>query len=227
MATEFQRHRAIVLRRTNYGEADRIVNFITPDGPVATLAKGVRKQNSKLAGGLELLCLVDIVVTKSPKLGRLTSTKLIEFYGEIIKNYDRLQFAYRVLKLVDRYSQGISDGAWFDLTKQALTHLNQPTVDLRLIQAWVYLKIADLLGSGLNLITDTDGDKLEADKKYAYNWVDKGLVLADGGSLTTDHLKLLRLLSASELSLAVRVANVQNLLDDVCRVAIEHAGLSE
>lgn len=227
MATEFQRHQAIALRRTNYGEADRVVNFITPSGQVAALAKGVRKQNSKLAGGLELLCLVDIVVTKNPKLGRLTSAKLIIFYEEIIKDYNRLQFAYQILKLVARYSQGIGDDAWFNLTKQALEYLNQPTIDLRLIQAWTYLKIADFLGEGLNLITDTGGNKLQAGKRYAYDWIDKGLVLADGGNLATDHLKLLRLLSMSNLSLATKVTDAQDLLDDVCRVAVEHAGLSE
>ena len=39
----------IVLRRTNYGEADRILNLITPVGKVAAMAKGVRKEKSKLA----------------------------------------------------------------------------------------------------------------------------------------------------------------------------------
>ncbi len=38
------RTRAIVLRRTNYGESDRILNLLTPEGKVAVLAKGVRKE---------------------------------------------------------------------------------------------------------------------------------------------------------------------------------------
>ena len=117
MTTKFQRHLAIVLRRTNYGETDRIVNFITPAGQVSVLAKGVRKQGSKLAGGLELFCLSDIVATGNQKLARLTSAKLVTFYSEIIKDYDRLQLAYRLLKLVDQYSRGIVDEAWFDLTR--------------------------------------------------------------------------------------------------------------
>ena len=39
-----------VLRRTNYGEADRILNIITPSGKISAIAKGVRKEKSKLAG---------------------------------------------------------------------------------------------------------------------------------------------------------------------------------
>lgn len=40
----------IVLRRTNYGEADRILNILTPSGKITAIAKGVRKSRSKLAG---------------------------------------------------------------------------------------------------------------------------------------------------------------------------------
>ena len=49
------RTEAIILRRTNYGEADRVISLITPDrGKISGIAKGVRKPKSKLAGGLEL-----------------------------------------------------------------------------------------------------------------------------------------------------------------------------
>ena len=38
-----------VLKRTNYAEADRILNLITPQGKISAIAKGVRKEKSKLA----------------------------------------------------------------------------------------------------------------------------------------------------------------------------------
>ena len=43
---------AYVIRRTNYGEADRIINLITPEGKISAIAKGVRKEKSKLASKL-------------------------------------------------------------------------------------------------------------------------------------------------------------------------------
>ena len=56
---------AIMLRRTNYGEADRIISFITPDrGKLSAIAKGVRKPKSKLAGGLELFAASDITIAE-------------------------------------------------------------------------------------------------------------------------------------------------------------------
>ena len=36
---------AYVLRRTNYGEADRILNLLTPTGQYSAIARGVRKEN--------------------------------------------------------------------------------------------------------------------------------------------------------------------------------------
>ena len=44
---------AIVLRRTNYGEADRILQVITPSsGRLSVMARSVRKEKSRLAGGI-------------------------------------------------------------------------------------------------------------------------------------------------------------------------------
>ena len=51
--------KALVLRRTNYSEADRILNLITPEGKVSVIAKGVRKPKSKLAGSVEMFTLFE------------------------------------------------------------------------------------------------------------------------------------------------------------------------
>src|SRR5258706_6458598 len=45
---------AIVLRRTDFGEADRILTLFTPSyGKVRAIAKGARRTTSRLAGHLE------------------------------------------------------------------------------------------------------------------------------------------------------------------------------
>ena len=98
---ESERLRAIVLRRTNYGEADRILQLLTPKGKRSVMAKGVRRERSKLAGGIELFALCDVVL----RLGRgnlalLTSSRLVAFYRHILEDYDRMQFAYTSMKLI-------------------------------------------------------------------------------------------------------------------------------
>jgi len=45
---------AIVLSRFDYGEADRILTLITPGGgKIKAIAKGVRRQKSRIGGSLE------------------------------------------------------------------------------------------------------------------------------------------------------------------------------
>ena len=51
---------AYVLRRTNYGEADRILNIITPEGKKSVIVKGVRRAKSKMAGSVELFSLSEL-----------------------------------------------------------------------------------------------------------------------------------------------------------------------
>lgn len=223
--TQFQRYQAFVLRRTNYGEADRIVSLLTPAGLVTVLARGARKQGNKLAGGLELFCLVDIVVTAKPgKMGRLTSARLIKYYSHIIEDYDRLEFAYQLLKLLNRFSQGLSDGAWFELAQQVFEQLNK-TTDLNLIKAWFYLHAADLLGESFNLVSDTNSQKLLATSSYVYDWQQKALRASIQGDLTVDHLKLMRLLSSNSLQVVTKVRGAVALTETICRAALSHLGL--
>ena len=79
--------RAIVLRRTNYGEADRILHLLTPEGRRSVMARGVRKEKSKLAGGIELFAVTDVVLGEGRgELGILTSARLVHFYRHIIED---------------------------------------------------------------------------------------------------------------------------------------------
>ena len=101
-----ERLKAIVLRRTDYAEADRVLQLLTPKGRRAVIAKGVRRERSKLAGGIELFAVCDVVIRSGRgNLGLLTSARLVDFYRHILEDYERMQFAYQVLKLLrDRKS---------------------------------------------------------------------------------------------------------------------------
>src|SRR5690606_14086211 len=93
------RTRAIVLRRTDYGEADRILQLLTPQGRRGVLARGVRREKSRLAGGIELFAISDVVMTRGKgELNILTSARLVVFYRHILEDYETLQFAYEAVK---------------------------------------------------------------------------------------------------------------------------------
>lgn len=218
------RTKAIVLRRTNFGEADRILQLLTPDGRRSVMARGVRKEKSKLAGGIELFAISDVVVGEGRgDLGILTSAKLEQFYRHILEDYDRLQFGYQAIKLISRASETVDEPEWFDLLSEILMGLDVLTIPLPLIETWFYARYASLLGHELNLDLDIDGEKLEADVAYRYDAGEQGLRRVESGEITSAHIKLLRLVATRPLKVLVQIGGVGALLPHILMVVREHA----
>ena len=219
-----QRTQAIVLRRTNYGEADRIVQLLTPIGRRSVMARGVRREKSKLAGGIELFAVSDVVIGQGRgELGVLTSARLVRFYRHIVEDYDRMQFGYEMLKLVARSSEMVDEPEWFDVALQVLAALDASSVDLRLTQTWLYLHYADLLGHALGLQYDIDGKRLVAESRYRYDVSEKGLKLAEGGEIGDRHIALLRLMSTKPLEKLALIGGIEEVIADCLLIARQHA----
>jgi len=220
------RTRAIVLRRTNYGEADRIVQLLTPEGRRSVMARGVRKEKSKLAGGIELFAISDVVLGEGKgDLGILTSAKLVHFYRHIIEDYDRLQFGYFAIKHIARASETVDEPEWFEVLSEIMMALDSKTIPLELTQTWFYLRYAALLGHGLNLEFDTNGEKLKAESTYRYDEAEQGLRELSGGELGAAHIKLLRLISSRSLKVLAQIGGIETILPSCLLVARQHAAL--
>jgi len=218
--------RALVLRRTNFGEADRILQLLTPEGRRSVMAKGVRKEKSKLAGGIELFAICEVVLGEGKgDLGILTSARLIHYYNNIVKDYDRLQFGYFVIKQVTRASENVDEPEWYDMLSEVYMGLDATSIALDLTQTWFYLKHAGLLGHQLNLEVDTNGEKLTLERTYRYDVGEQGLREVPNGDITADHIKLLRLISTRSLKILAQVGGVNAILPACLQVAREHAAL--
>ena len=216
--------KAIVLRRTNYQEADRILDLVTPLGKRSVIARGVRKEKSRLAGSVELLCESEIVLTKSNKssLAILTSARLIRFYGNILKSYDRMTFAYDTLKNIGKAVNQIEEPEWYDLLSQVLSGLDDLKIDLRLIRVWFLLQYQKLLGNELNMLYDVDGKKLEKNKKYTYDYLERGLREDIGGKINGDVIKFLRVVNNNSLDLVTKIGGIDSVLGDALALAENH-----
>ena len=220
------RTRAIVLRRTNYGEADRVLDFLTPTGRVSVMARGARREKSKLAGGIELFAVCDVVIGNGKgNLGVLTSARLVQFYRHILEDYDRMQFAYEVLTQVARASASLDEPEWYDIVAEMLAGLDTMSVPLALVQTWFYVRVAELLGDGLNMSRDFQGKKLEGDKRYRYDNTEKGFVEDVNGLITSEHIKILQLVLAKDLNVILQVGGMSEYLADCLYVARQHAAL--
>ena len=223
---ESERLRAIVLRRTNYGEADRILQLLTPKGKRSVMAKGVRRERSKLAGGIELFALCDVVLRSGRgDLALLTSSRLVAFYRHILEDYDRMQFAYTSMKLIASASEDIEAPEWYYVLATTLEHLDRPTVNRQLIETWFYLRYSALLGNEINLRLDVSGNKLDPDRLYMYDESEKALRAAEQGSIGADHIKLLRLIDAKSLEQIVQIGGIEVVIADCWLLARQHAAV--
>jgi DNA repair protein RecO (recombination protein O) len=218
--------RAIVLRRTNYGEADRVLQLLTPEGRRSVMARGVRKQKSKLAGGIELFAICDVVLGEGKgNLGVLTSSRLVHFYRHIIEDYDRLQFGYFVIQQVTKGSENVDEPEWYDLMSEVLMGLDATSIPVQLTQTWFYLRYAGLLGHQLNLEIDTEGERLDPARTYRYDVSEQGLREAPNGDITGDHIKLLRLLSTRSIKILAQIGGIGEILPACLQVSRSHAAL--
>jgi DNA repair protein RecO len=222
------RTRAIVLRRTNYGEADRVLDLLTPDGRMSVMARSVRKEKSKLAGGIELFAVCDVVIGEGKGgLGLLTSARLVHFYRHILEDYDRMQFAYEALAQITKASASLDESEWYEIASEVLAGLDVNTVPIALVQTWFYVRVAQLLGDELNLLADDKGHKLESDKQYRYDNQEKALVVNEKGAINAEHIKILRLVATKSLSVILQVGGMGEYLGDCLYVARQHAALQQ
>lgn len=220
------RTRAIVLRRTNFGEADRILDLLTPDGRLSAMARGVRKEKSKLAGGIELFAICDVVIGQGKgSLGVLTSARLVQFYRHILEDYDRMQFAYEALAQIAKASSSLDESEWYDIAGEVLAALDVATVPLPLVQTWFYVRVSALLGDELNTMRDYKGDKLSVDATYRYDTTEKGFIEDSRGTVNAEHIKILRLVGAKPLSVLLQVGGMGEYLAECLDIARRHAAL--
>lgn len=205
----------IILRRTNYKEADRILSVLTREhGQLAVIARGVRREQSRLAGGIELFATCELSLVKSAMnlqgMWTLTGARLMHFYDYIMTDYDRLQFGYDAIKRVSKLADAIDSPELYDVLLGVIELLNKSTVDLRITKAWFYLKLARLSGMELNLLTDSNGMQLVEGASYDYNKADGVFVFNSQGQYNTAVLKLLRVLLANDATVAARLSGIDD-----------------
>jgi len=187
---------AIVLSRTDFGEADRILTLLTPDyGKLRLMARGVRKVKSKLAGGIELFSISNVTfINGRGEIGTLISARLETYYSHIVENIERTMLGYELIKLLSRVTEDEPEAAYFELLQQTFQALNDDTTSIELIRLWFAAHLLEQAGHSPNLQTDDTGAKLAPGTAYNFNTESMAFVPAERGRFTTNHIKFLRLL---------------------------------
>lgn len=214
------RTKAIVLRRTNFGEADRVINFLTEQGVIAAIAKGVRKEKSKLTGSTELFTVSDITLHKglNNKLCVLTSAKMLEHYDQIVYKLPELELAGRLMKKLARFAETSTGPEYFDLLHQILAALDAG-VNPELVETWFWFNLAKTNGEQINLIKDTDGHDLDSFKTYVWDSTESALREQLGGNVGAEEIKLMRLMLSNTLKTTSRVKDIAPHLPTILYIA--------
>jgi DNA repair protein RecO (recombination protein O) len=202
--------RAIILSRTDYGEADRILTLLTPEhGKIRLLAKGVRRVKSKLAGGIELFSVSHIVFIKGRgDLGTLVSTRLEKHFGTIVKDLERTMKGYELIKRLNTMTEDEAEPEYFDLLSEAFAALDDATLPLPVLDVWFGIKLLSISGHIPDLHRDNKGENLQPDMYYGFDTDAMCFVASpDNGQFGANHIKLLRL--AAHVSSPSILAKVQ------------------
>ncbi len=208
----------IILSRTNYGEADRIISILTPDrGKLRLSARGVRKVKSKLAGGIELFSTSDITYIEGKRdVGTLVSSRLIKHYGNIVKDIERVQLGYELIKLLDKATEDNPDPEYFGLLEQAFGALDDDKIGLGLIRNWFQAQLLRLSGHTPNLQTDTNGRQLNAETSYNFDIEAMAFAPHASGKFDATRIKALRLLFGGNSPKALnKIADMPRLVSDI------------
>jgi DNA repair protein RecO len=185
----------IVLARTDYGEADRIITLLTPNvGKLRLMAKGVRRVKSKLAGGIELFSVTNITYARGRgDIGTLVSARLVSHYGHIVKDIDRTMLGYELIKQLNKATEDELESDYFYVLEQAFVALDDPAVTVELIQLWFSAQLLRLSGHTPNLQTEPDGTKLAVERTYEFSFDDSAFFARPEAPYGSDAIKLMRL----------------------------------
>lgn len=118
----------IALKSFKLGEADRVITFLTRDGKLSAVAKGVRKTASKFGGRLEPGNDVDLIVTQGRNLGTVTQVHIRKARPWLRLDYARIQATFAMMEMAEKLTaEKNADNSLVDLLGAALDRLQTET----------------------------------------------------------------------------------------------------
>jgi len=117
---------AIILKRKDYSEADRLLTVYARErGKMVLLAKGARKLTSRKSGHLELFSVVKLQLAKGRTWDIVTQAETLLYFPLLRRSLPRISHAYYLAELLDGFGEeNNSDIRLYTLAKETLGRLN-------------------------------------------------------------------------------------------------------
>lgn len=125
-AERLYRTNAVVLRRHDFGEADRVLTLYSPTvGKLRAIAKGVRRPKSRLGGNVELFTHVNVLVAQGRNLDIVTQAEAVRPFHALRDDLWKAAYASYAAELVDRFTEErLESRPVFDLLLEVLAYLD-------------------------------------------------------------------------------------------------------
>lgn len=94
---------ALVLKRSNFGEADKILTIFTRErGKIKVLAKGIRRIKSRRSPHLELFNYIQLILHQGKTFAVVTEAKLVEDFADIKKDLQLTGYLFYLAEVLDK-----------------------------------------------------------------------------------------------------------------------------
>ncbi len=117
---------AVVLRRSDFGEADRLLTLFSRErGKIRAIAKGARKPQSRKTGHVELFMRTQFLIAEGRDLDIITQAELAEAFVGVREDLIRTTYAAYFVELLDRFTaEEDQNSALYDLLVETLRRLS-------------------------------------------------------------------------------------------------------
>lgn len=146
---------AIVFKSVDFRESSRIVTMFTREhGKIALMVRGAKKPRSKFSGLIEVGNLLDVIYyyKSSRSVQTLTEASLTEKTLNLRTDFKKMATATSALELISQLlHEGEVNEPLFEFTSKMLVWLNATDVSPQKIFPYIQIRLADLMGLGLQL----------------------------------------------------------------------------
>jgi DNA repair protein RecO (recombination protein O) len=213
---------AVVMKRIDLGEADKILTIFTPHfGKLRVVAKGVRKMTSRLAGHVELYTRSQMLLAKARNLDIITQSETVDAYRPLHDNLERIAHASYAAELLDALTpDALENYPVYRLMVESLGLLSTEPHPDRVLR-WFELQLLGYMGYAPELAKCVECRNDLAATVNAFSPALGGAVCAScrrvgvGRDMSVNALKVLRLAQRNPYSAMRRLRIDEELYDEL------------
>ncbi|MGG4264275.1 DNA repair protein RecO [Peribacillus simplex] len=170
-----QKCEGIVIRRTAYGENNKIITIYTRElGKIGVMARGASKPNSRLAAVTQLFCSGYFLVTTSTGLGSLQQGEMVDSLRFIREDLFATAYASYIVELLDKSVDDKKPNPYlYELLSQTLHYINEE-YDAEVLKFIFEMKMLPV--NGINPVLNQCAVCGETEGEFAFSLREAGFI---------------------------------------------------